>query len=174
MKNKLNKIVAELAKIALIIGAVFALLWLYDCTKTTPKPIYKEGSEKVVKQTHTERRDTVLVHDTLVVRSKPKTVVKWIKPTIDITDSIRHCDYVTVQTDTITKEGVKLAILDTIRNNAIVGRQTQLISANRIITNTIHDSIFSLRVDTVIITKQRKGWLCAACFGAGFVVGAAF
>lgn len=173
MKNKLNKIVAELAKIALIIGAVFALLWLYDCTKTTPKPIYKEGTEKVVKQTRTERRDTILVHDTLVVRSKPKTVVKWIQPSIGITD-IRYCDSITVQTDTITKEGVKLAILDTIKNNSIIGRQTQLISANRIITNTIHDSVFSLRVDTVIITKQRKGWLCAACFGAGFVVGAAF
>ena len=171
MKNKLNKIVAELAKIALIIGAVFALLWLYDCTKTTPKPIYKEGSEKVVKQTHTERRDTVLVHDTLVVRSKPKTVVKWIQPSIT---NIRYCDSITVQTDTLTKEGVKLAILDTIRNNAVISRQTQLISINRIITNTIHDSVFSLRVDTVIITKQRKGWLCAACFGAGFVVGAAF
>lgn len=173
MKNKLNKIVAELAKIALIIGAVFALLWLYDCTKTTPKPIYKEGTEKVVKQTRTERRDTILVHDTLVVRSKPKTVVKWIQSSIGITD-IRYCDSITVQTDTITKEGVKLAILDTIKNNSIIGRQTQLISANRIITNTIHDSVFSLRVDTVIITKQRKGWLCAACFGAGFVVGAAF
>jgi hypothetical protein len=165
----MNKIFAEISKIVLIIGAVFALLWLYDCTKTTTRPIYKQGSEKVVKQTRTERRDTILVHDTLLVRSKPKTVVKWIKPTIGITD-IRYCDSITVQTDTITKEGVKLAILDTIKNNSIVGRRTQLISANRIIVNTIHDSIFSLRVDTVIIAKQR-GWLCATCFGAGFVLG---
>lgn len=172
MKNKLNKIVAELAKIALIIGAVFALLWLYDCTKTTPKPIYKEGTEKVVKQTHTERTDTILVRDTLVVRSKPKTVIKWLEPALKSTE-VRYCDSITVQTDTITKEGIKLAILDTIKNNAVIGRQTQLISSNRIITNTIHDSVFSLRVDT-IITKQRKGWLCAACFGAGVVVGIAF
>jgi len=164
----MNKIFAEISKIAFIIGAAFALFWLYDCTKTT-KPIYKKGTEKVVKQTRTEGRDTIviLIHDT--VRSKPKTVVKWINPTISITD-IRYCDSITVQTDTITKEGVKLAILDTIKNNSIVGRQTQLISSNQIITNTIHDSIFSLRVDTVIISKQR-GWLCATCFGAGFVLG---
>lgn len=165
----MNKIFAEISKIVLIIGAAFALFWLYDCTKTTPNSTYKKGSEKVVKQTHFERKDTLLIHDTLVVRSKPKTVVKWIKPTIGITD-IRYCDSITVQTDTITKEGVKLAILDTIKNNSIIGRQTQLISANRIITNTIHDSIFTLRVDTVIIAKQRR-WLCATCFGVGFVLG---
>jgi hypothetical protein len=172
--ERINKILAGAGKVALIIGGFYLLLCLYDCTRDVPKPIYKKGPEKVVKQTHAERIDTVLVHDTLLVKSKPKTVVKWLKDTIDITDSIRHCDYVTVQTDTITKEGVKLAILDTIRNNAVIGRQTQLISANRIITNTIHDSVFSLRVDTVIITKQRKGWLCAACFGAGVVVGSVF
>lgn len=164
----MNKIFAEISKIVLIIGVAFALFWLYDCTKTTPKPIYKKGTENVVKQTHFERKDTVFIHDTLVVRSKPKTVVKWKFNSPEFEGN--YCDSITVQTDTITKEGVKLAILDTIRNNSIIGRETQLISANRIITNTIHDSIFTLRVDTVIIAKQR-GWLCATCFGAGFVLG---
>lgn len=168
MNARINKILAELGKVVVIVVGFYLLLCLYDCTRTKPKPI--KGKEKVVKQTHAEHRDTILVHDTLIVRSKPKTVVKWIKDTIDITDSIRYCDSVTVQTDTITKEGIKLAILDTIRNNAVIGRQTQIISANQVITNTIRDSIFTLIVDTVYI-KPKRGLPCVACFGAGFVIG---
>lgn len=160
MNARINKILAEVGKVILIVAGFYGLLCLYDCTRTKPKPII--GKEKVVKQTQTIKKDTVLVRDTLLVYSKPKTIIKF--------ETFNYCDSTTIQTDTITKQGVKVAILDTIRNNSIVGRQTRIISANQIITNTIRDSIFTLRVDTVYI-KPKRFLLCTACFGAGFVIG---
>ena len=171
MNARINKILSEVGKVVIIVVGFYLLLCLYDCTRTKPKP---EGKENVVKQTHREKADTVFIPYEVKVHSKPKTIIKWCNiPQSIINDTlskISYCDSTTIQTDTITKEGVKLAILDTIRNNSVVGRQTQIISANQIITNTITDSIFTLRVDTVYIQKKR-GVLCAVCFGAGFVIG---
>jgi hypothetical protein len=167
MNAKINKILAEVGKVVVIVAGFYLLLCLYDCTRTKQKPI--KGKEKVVKQTHTQKADTVLVHDTLLVYSKPKTIIKWKYKPIEF-ERFNYCDSTTIQTDTITKEGVKVAILDTIRNNSVVGRQTQIISANQIITNTSIDSIFTVRVDTIYVRKN-NGMLCATCFGAGFVLG---
>lgn len=172
MNARIKKILAEVGKVVVIIVGFYLLLCLYDCTRTKPKPI--KGKENVVKQTHKEKADTVFIPYEVKVHSKPKTIIKWrnIPQSIinDTLSKIRYCDSTTIQTDTITKEGIKVAIIDTIRNNSIAGRETQIISSNQIITNTITDSIFTLRVDTIYIQKKR-GVLCVACFGAGFIIG---
>ncbi len=171
MKEKIKKALLiighGLLEMIAIVFCVWALFCVYDCSRT--KPII--GKEKVVKQTQTIKKDTVLVRDTVMVYSKPKTIIKWKSNSPEFDGiKINYCDSTNIQTDTITKQGVKVAILDTIRNNSVVGRQTQIISANQVITNTIRDSIFTLRVDTVYI-KPKRFLLCAACFGAGFVIG---
>ena len=165
----MKKIIAEFLKIALIVGTTFALFWLYDCTRHQPTPV--QGKEEVVRKTHTERIDTVVIHDTVQVRTKPKTVVKWVLP--ELSNSFRYnpCDSVNVQTDTVTLDGAKIAITDTIISNSINARSILLVTSKPEITRTIHDSIFSLRVDTVIIKQRKTFRLCAACFGAGVLVG---
>lgn len=169
MKEKIKKALLiighGLLEMIAIVFCVWALFCVYDCSRT--KPII--GKEKVVKQTQTIKKDTVMVRDTVLVYSNPKTVIKWKSKPIEF-ETFNYCDSTFIQTDTITNQGVKVAILDTIRNNSVIGRQTQIISANQIITNTIRDSIFTLRFDTVYI-KPKRGLLCAACFGAGFVIG---
>ena len=156
----MKKLTAEFL-IALIVGATFTLFWLYDCTRHRPTPV--QGKEEVVHQTRTERIDTVMIHDTIHVRTKPKTIVKWLntnsKPVL--------CDSVNVQTDTVTLDGAKIAITDTIISNSINARSLLLLTSKPEITRIIHDSIFSLRVDTVIIKQRKTFRLCAACFGAG-------
>ncbi len=161
-----NKILAEVGNVVVIVVCFYLLLCLYDCTRTKPKPII--GKEKVVKQTKTITKDTVLVRDTILVYSNPKTIIKWKSKPIEF-ESVNYCDSTTIQTDTITKGGVKVAILDTIRNNSVIGRQTQIISANKVITNTIRDSIFTIRIDTIY--KKQKFGNNAKWFLKGFAFG---
>ena len=162
-KETLHMFAANVGKMALIVGSAYALFCLYDCTKTTKK----KGVENIVKQTHTERIDTVMIHDTLRINSKPKTIVKWRI----LQENNKSCDSANVQSDTITVDGAKIAILDTLINNSNVGRAVSLVISKPTITHTIHDSIFSLRIDTVYIAKkQRLGLVCITCFGAGVVL----
>jgi hypothetical protein len=161
-KETLYNIGVNIIKMIVIVWSVYALLCLYDCTKTTKKKV-----QNVIKQVHSERIDTVLVHDTLTLASKPKTLIKWRI----LEASRKSCDSANVQTDTITVQGVKLAIVDTLISNSNSGRAINLILSKPIITHTIHDSVFLLRTDTLYIAKKQKlGLVCVTCFGAGVVL----
>ena len=114
------------------------------------------------------------------VRGKPDTVIKEkpifirAKSTVKIEhDTVHH--YHTAS-DTVQVYPYTLLIKDTLREG-IIDRDVIMTGYDSTFFITRVDTVKTERVDTLRIetTKKKKGVgiLCAACFGAGVVVGAA-
>jgi hypothetical protein len=174
MKNTIKNILAIIFSVV----ALFLLLYQGCERKENVTVTKKQGKETVIETKRTIEVDSIKILKEIIANTKPVIINRWLKPRAKHDTTERQpsyvyspCDSVYSTLDTGTKEGVKYTIIDTISDNKVKGRSIKFNVPQLTINTKITDSVKSLRVDTVFITKKQKFGTNAKWFLRGFVAG---